>query len=122
MGLGTDRYAFSFGIADSSLVLFADGELDAEAAGDLLERLDTMRSRHVCLDLSAVTFIDVAILCALATAHRHHERAGGSITLRNVQPGHLRLLRLGGLTDLLRIEIPLDPCVPVGTARTAHPA
>jgi anti-anti-sigma factor len=108
VSIRTDGHAFHFGIANSSLVLFADGELDTDAAGDLLERLDPMRGRHLSLDLGAVTFIDASTLCVLVTVHRRQERAGGSMTLVNVQPSHLRLLRLTGLTEVLRIELPLD--------------
>jgi anti-anti-sigma factor len=108
----TDGHAFHFGIAKSSLVLFADGELDTDAAGDLLERLDPMRGRHLSLDLGGVTFLDASILCVLVTAHRRQEAAGGSMTLVNVQPSHLRLLRVTGLTEVLRIELPLDADVP----------
>jgi anti-anti-sigma factor len=114
----TEGHAFHFGIANSSLVLFADGELDTDAAGDLLERLDPMRARHLSLDLGAVTFLDASILCVLVTAHRRQESAGGSMTLVNVQPSHLRLLRLTGLTGVLRIELPFDSDVP---ARSSSP-
>ena len=120
MSTRTNRHAFHFGIANSSLVLFADGELDTDAAGDLLERLDPMRGRHLSLDLGAVTFIDASILCVFVTAHRRQERAGGSMTLVNVQPSHLRLLRLTGLTEVLRIDLPLDTDLGA-VARSAAP-
>jgi anti-anti-sigma factor len=106
-----DGHALSFGIADSTIVLFAEGELDVGAGAELLARLEPMRSRHLYLDLGAVTFIDVSILCALLTLHRHQESAGGSMTLRNVQPGHLRLLRVTGLAETLSVEIPPPTCV-----------
>jgi hypothetical protein len=38
------------------------------------------------------------------------------MTLVNVQPSHLRLLRLTGLTDVLRIDLPLDADVPAGSS------
>ena len=105
MGGCADRHTFSFGIANARPVLFADGELDAEGAAGLLERLEPMRSRHLYLDLGAATFLDVSILCVLLTLHRRQEGAGGSMTLRNVQPSHLRLFGVAGLAETLRIEI-----------------
>jgi anti-anti-sigma factor len=71
-------------VLDGYCVVCIDGEVDVAIAGLLtvdLENAIEECSRHLLIDLSAVTFMDSTALSALVAAHRHAIAAGGSVRL-----------------------------------------
>jgi len=82
------------------------GEIDSSSAPLLREQIDTLFEgplQALCIDLSAVTFLDSAGLCVLAAAHR---RAGSEVSLRVLASSRavIRPLQITGLWQLLRAE------------------
>lgn len=102
-------YSLDVQILDSSLVLTAAGELDLNAARDVRAFLEQFQGRHFIFDFDRVTFVDSTILAVLMAFHQRQEAAGGSMTLRHVQPTQRRLFELSGVSTTLRIEAPPAP-------------
>ena len=74
------------------------GEIDMATAPVLRERLQSLRTVRVTIDLSEVTFIDSIGLSVLASATRHAE---SELRFRGVRPFQRRLLELTGLDGIL---------------------
>ena len=88
-------------------MLFLAGEVDLSHVTTLrntaVEALDAT-PRRLVLDVSAVTFLDSAILGVLIRIHHAAEERGIRFTLRRPSPLVQRLLRLTGLEELIPIE------------------
>jgi anti-anti-sigma factor len=91
--------AFLSGTDESRLVITVRGETDLGNAGDLLLRLVVLAGTatgQIALDLSQVTFMDLAGLRTLAAIDRHVRAGGGSIRMAAVSPEVARLFELAG--------------------------
>ena len=81
------------------------GDLDMEAAGDVLSQILTCGTAStVAADLSAVDFIDSSglrtLLTATRRAHQHHTQ----VRLRNVGGAIRRMLQITGTSEQFEIE------------------
>jgi anti-sigma B factor antagonist len=87
-----------------------EGEIDLDAAPRLrhvLHREIAAHSGQVVLDLTGVHFVDSAGLGVLIGGTRRCRESGGDLTLRNVRPMILRLIRHVRLDQVLTIQ-PLE--------------
>ncbi|MGY2001635.1 STAS domain-containing protein [Blastococcus sp. SYSU DS1024] len=83
------------------------GEVDCTSAprvGAVLDELVDAAPREVVVDLTAVTFLDSAGLCALAAAHRKALAAGGQLRVLAATRAVIRPLQITGLWNLLAGE------------------
>lgn len=88
-----------------------DGALDLATAGGLRDEIQERRSRGIrrlVVDLSRVGFVDSIGISLLVTTHNRLEEEGA--TMRLIAPRRLQeLLRLTGLTEVLKPEDPSQP-------------
>ncbi|GAB7192932.1 hypothetical protein NUM3379_36410 [Kineococcus sp. NUM-3379] len=77
------------------------GELDAWSAVDLRRVVGDLipRNPHVVLDMAGVGFLDCGGIGALVALDRAATDAGGTLGLRGLDPRHVALLDVFGLTD-----------------------
>jgi anti-sigma B factor antagonist len=98
---------FDVSRADASAAVRAAGEIDSTTAPllsqHLTELLDT-QVREITVDLRAVSFLDSAGLCALATAHRRAVRQDVRMRVLASSRAVVRPLQITGLWELLRAE------------------
>jgi anti-anti-sigma factor len=78
------------------VVVALSGELDMSTRELAYDACMACASRHVIVDLGAVTFLDCSGLGAILAARVELERCGGSLTLRNAVGEPARLLLLVG--------------------------
>lgn len=82
------------------------GELDAVTSPWFQERIDgnvpVADGKEVELDLSRVTFLDVAGARAVLTLRDDVLRAGGQLQVRGIERGRLPVVRALGLDELLK--------------------
>ena len=91
--------------------LAAAGEIDCTSAAHVQTRLEQLLeagARQLVIDLTAVTFLDSAGLCALATVHR---LSAGQVRIRVLATTRavIRPMQITGLWTLLggeRVEAP----------------
>ena len=97
-----------------TVVVVASGEVDMESAPALSDAVDEAltHSRHLVMDLSAVTFLASCGLGVLATAANLVGNTG-SVTVRNPIRSVHRVLEISGLINQLII------LTEMGTARPA---
>ena len=98
--------------------LVATGEIDCTSAPHVQGRLEQLLeagARQLVIDLTAVTFLDSAGLCALATVHR---LSGGQVRIRVLAATRavIRPLQITGLWELLRAEQVENTAVEHGAA------
>jgi anti-sigma B factor antagonist len=82
-----------------SLIVTIGGELDIATAPRFAARFDKFLSdglRHVVLDVSKLTFVDVTGLRALTTLRAQAEKRMISVRLSGVPPQMSRLMRIIG--------------------------
>jgi len=88
-----------------------DGALDLATAGGLRDEIQERRRRGIrklVVDLSRVGFVDSIGISLLVTTHNRLEEEGA--TMRLIAPRRVQeLLRLTGLTELLKPEDPPQP-------------
>ena len=85
-------------------VVVLQGEVDFATRpilSDALSRVIAWRVGDVVIDLSEATFIDTAIIRALAVANELLERSGRRITFRSPSRAAAQVMQLFGLTDLI---------------------
>src|SRR5688500_9689878 len=80
------------------------GEVDVAAAPLLAETLAQFSNGDVLVDLGAVDFLDSSGLNALLAAHRHIERRGGHLVVRDASPIVLKVLEITGLDGVLHFS------------------
>jgi anti-anti-sigma factor len=86
------------------IVVTLRGEADVStrpALADALSRVIAHGAGDVVIDLAPMTFIDTAIVRALATGWQLLDRRGRALTIRSPSGQAVRLLDLFGLTDLI---------------------
>ncbi|MGY2067235.1 STAS domain-containing protein [Blastococcus sp. SYSU DS0619] len=84
--------------------LTAAGEIDCTSAPQVravLDRLVDAAPQEIVVDLTAVTFLDSAGLCALAATHRRAVAAGGRLRVLAATRAVIRPLQITGLWDML---------------------
>jgi anti-anti-sigma factor len=84
------------------------GEADVStraALADVLSRVIAAGAGDVVIDLAAVTFIDIAIVRALATCQQLLDRTGRALTFRSPSRLAVRALHPFGLTDLIETRV-----------------
>ena len=101
-----DDLVFQLDVVDEEahLLVKVAGEFDAHASQSFDRAVDDLAARApaaVVIDLHAVSFIDSSGLRSLVRARKTLH--GSDMTLRNLQPGTVRLLEITGLTDEFRI-------------------
>ena len=87
---------------DGPQVLRLMGDIDLEAADELVRVATAVEGERIVLDVQAVAFIDSSGLDALLRIHRQRV---GALVLRNPPPGVSRVLDLAGLRSHFAIEI-----------------
>jgi anti-anti-sigma factor len=105
---------------DGATRLRVAGELDVRAVDRLRAQLEDAAGRgaSVRVDLSRAGALPVALLRALAAAHRT-TGSGGSLVVVDPSPAAVRVLRTSGLHRVLAVEQP--PAPPARPARTRGP-
>ena len=91
------------------LVLHPRGRLDLESSGPLRQQLAHAFAsgvRDLVVELDEVDAIDVTGIGVLAGASRHLAERGGSLVVRDPQPGIATALRVNGLTELIDAPSP----------------
>jgi anti-sigma B factor antagonist len=86
------------------LLMLLDGELDLAALESVSNELETLRSVGWCqvvLDLSAVSFMDLAGMRLLLGAFEQADRAGSLFMIRAASPQVRRILELTGNAHVL---------------------
>jgi anti-sigma B factor antagonist len=92
---------------EGDALLFLAGEVDLSHVDALWRAASSALAttpRRLVLDVSAVTFLDSAILGVLIRINRAADDLGKGFTLRRPSPLVLRLLRLTGLESLISVE------------------
>lgn len=91
---------------DGSIVV-VDGEVDAHTCPDLSEALDPLPGTgDVCVDLSAVGFMDSSGLRALIGAHQSAAAADRRLVITKPSAAVRRLIEISGLSDHLHVADP----------------
>ena len=84
------------------------GEIDHHGARSMMGQLeDAIAARmptQLTLDLSGVTFMDSSGIAVLLRAYRRMAELGGALTVANVPPQALKVLRAAGLERIIRFE------------------
>ena len=94
------RPTFDVLISDTGagVLVHLQGELDVETASRFLEALtDSPTGGEVELDLSGLTFLDVAGVRALVRAHDQMTSEGGRVSVRGLDEARLPAARVLGL-------------------------
>lgn len=87
-----------------ALLVKVGGEFDAHASQSFDRTVDDLAGRapaRVVIDLESVSFIDSSGLRSLVRARKTLH--GSEMSLRNLQPGTVRLLEITGLTGEFQI-------------------
>ncbi len=99
---------------DSTAIVAITGSVDALTAGELMRSLsEQIESGHKRLvaDLSAVDFMSSAGLRAIIAGLKEVRQRGGDLRLAGAQPGIDRVLRISGLTTILKTFETVDQAV-----------
>lgn len=89
---------------DDAMLVVVGGEFDAHASQAFDRTVDDLATRapaQVVIDLESVSFIDSSGLRSLVRARKTFH--GSTMSLRNLQPGTVRLLEITGLTGEFQI-------------------
>ena len=90
------------------LTAAVSGELDHHGARAVMEeldrRIDQALPRQLTLDLGGLTFTDSSGIAVLLRAYRRMVELGGALTVANVPPQALKVLRAAGLERIIRFE------------------
>ena len=92
---------------DSSAVVWASGDVDTNVAETFRDMMLSVMRRHspsLLLDLSGVSFMDCAGLCALLLTQRRAETRGGSVCLIAESPAVHRIIDLLGVRDVFPVR------------------
>lgn len=114
--VSADTFSVAVDRTDASRAsLSASGELDLAAVqdlGGLLAKHEGAGRTFICLDLSAVTFMDCSCLRILVDAHVRLRAAGGQLILARPSGPVLRLLSVthldGTLLAAVDGDLPVD--------------
>ncbi|RFU21217.1 STAS domain-containing protein [Geodermatophilus marinus] len=104
---GDDLVSVAVSGNDTALHLTVAGEVDSSTAPALRAALDEALDRaprQVVVDLDAVSFLDSAGLCVLASAHRRATERGLQLRVLASGSAVIRPLQITGLWDLLSVE------------------
>ena len=105
--VGAELVTFDVSRDDSSAAVRAAGEIDSTTAPLLSQHLTELLDAEVSeltVDLRAVTFLDSAGLCVLATMHRRAVRQDVRTRVLAGSRAVVRPLQITGLWDLLHAE------------------
>jgi anti-anti-sigma factor len=102
-------------------VLALHGEVDLGSAPDFGAYLDwaiDQGHRFVVIDLGGLSFMDGSGLRVIGGAAKRLQLSGGALSVRSPSTSVRRLLDIGGLADLVRIDQPIDTSdgIEIGTA------
>ena len=89
-----------------AVVLGLDGELDAETANEVRQRLGDLildGTLSIVVDLQHLTFIDSTGLGLLVGALRRLQERGGQLVLSAPSPPVLRAIEVSGLADVFTV-------------------
>ena len=101
-----DDLVFQLEVVDAGdpLLVMVGGEFDAHASQSFDRAIDDLASsapERVVIDLQGVSFIDSSGLRSLVRARK--TLTASAMSLRNLQPGTVRLLEITGLTGEFQI-------------------
>jgi anti-sigma B factor antagonist len=101
------EFALQFSRQDAHVLVAVEGELDADSAPMLQQRLsDLIESQgnlSIVVDLRSTTFIDSSGLTVLVTAHNWLQARGGQLRLFGPRRSAHKVLQISGLHRLLTI-------------------
>ena len=92
---------------DGTVVLCLDGDLDANSAPSITTWVESALAAggtHLVLDLRDLGTVDIDGLEAVAVAHAHAQRDGGSVHLQSPTKRTVDLLLMTGLDRTLLID------------------
>lgn len=108
------------------LLVSVAGELDLETAPRLRTLVDARLShtgaRHLLLDMADVSFLDSSGLGAILGRYRTISAAGGSMGIAAARTGVKRVLRLSGVTQIVRMYASRDTGLRALTRRRGRQA
>ncbi len=92
--------------SDGTVVINARGEFDVAAVADVQQAISTAVSLaemppRVVVDLSAVAFLDAAMLGVLVAARQSLQADDGDLVITGVTPWALRIIEICGLRQTL---------------------
>src|ERR1700722_13450853 len=91
-------------------VLSLHGEVDLGSAPEFGAYLDwaiDQGHRFVAIDLGGLSFMDGSGLRVIGGAAKRLQLSGGALSVRSPSASIRRLLNIGGLADLVRVEHPI---------------
>jgi anti-sigma B factor antagonist len=110
MGERSDRFHVEIDVADHVVEVRAVGEIDIATVGSLRAALWSVPVRPVLrLDLSGVRVLSAAGVRALAAAHLRVRAHGGELVLVDPDPVVGRVLRVTGLSRVVRVAAGSPP-------------
>ena len=107
----TDLVTIQISGDPSSPHLTVSGEIDSSSAPVFRAQLEALLdgdASGMTVDLTGVTFLDSAGLCALALAHRRAAARGVALRVLAASRAVIRPLQITGLWALLQVEL-VDP-------------
>ncbi len=100
-------FSLRFSRQDAHVLVAVQGDLDADSAPMLRQRLsDLIESQgnlSIVVDLRSTTFIDSSGLTVLVTAHKWLQARGGELRLLGPRRSAHRILQISGLSRILTI-------------------
>jgi anti-anti-sigma factor len=113
---GTEQFSVTVDHRDGVTVVWMTGELDIFSVSALRECLDevvvdAVGRTNLVVDLTGLTFMDSSGLGALVRTHKQVRVLRGSFGVVCCADPVLRLLKITGLTHVLRVADTLDAAI-----------
>jgi anti-sigma B factor antagonist len=113
MDAPADRFAIAQ-LGTGTCIVAASGELERDGAASLKDALQTARDSaalSLIVDLTAVTFLDTALLAVLASEAARARHDGGDVVVVTHDPRLERVFEVSGLDGVVRVEHSLREAV-----------
>ncbi len=107
--------------ADATAVVQLPAEVDMSTADELRDELLSLLDSGVAIiivDMSMTAFCDSAAIAALVMAHKRAATASAELRLAAVSAGVLRVIRLTGVDQLIRLYPTVGAAQPGGAPGT----
>ena len=92
---------------DREICMALSGEVDHHHARGLMteieREIDRELPKHVTLDLGGVTFMDSSGIAVVLRCYKRTAELGGAVTVNDVPPQAVMVLRAAGLARLMRV-------------------
>ena len=100
-------FSLQFSRQDAHVLVAVEGELDADSAPMLRQRLsdliEAQGNLSIVVDLRSTSFIDSSGLTVLVTAHGWLQARGGQLRLSGPRRSAYKVLQITGLSRILTI-------------------